>query len=106
MKVIISGKSTLVDLVEAMRTLKQVYGINRLLCEGGPTLYGYMSRAGLMDEKFLTISQGMACQGRLAKPPSSRSIAGDWRGLFHSCLTLANPLTPEQDNQDPVHLQR
>jgi hypothetical protein len=27
-----------------------------LLCEGGPTLYGYMSRAGLIDEKFLTIS--------------------------------------------------
>jgi riboflavin biosynthesis pyrimidine reductase len=55
-KVIISGESTFVDLVKAMRTLKHVYGINRLLCEGGPTLYGYMSRAGLIDEKFLTIS--------------------------------------------------
>jgi riboflavin biosynthesis pyrimidine reductase len=55
-KVIISGESMFVDLAEAMRTLKQVYGINRLLCEGGPTLYGYMSHAGLIDEKFLTIS--------------------------------------------------
>jgi len=55
-KVIISGKSTFVDLPEAMRTLKRVYGITRLLCEGGPTLYGYMSGAGLVDEKFLTIS--------------------------------------------------
>src|SRR5579884_1497220 len=55
-KVIISGESLFVDLAEAMRILKRVYGINRLLCEGGPTLYGYMSRAGLIDEKFLTIS--------------------------------------------------
>jgi len=55
-KVIVSGGPSFVDLAEAMRTLKQVYGINRLLCEGGPTLYGYMSRAGLIDEKFLTIS--------------------------------------------------
>src|SRR5947209_19881407 len=55
-KIITSGESTFVDLGEAMRTLKQVYGIGRLLCEGGPTLYGYMSRAGLIDEKFVTVS--------------------------------------------------
>ena len=39
-----------------MRVLRQEHGIEYLLCEGGPTLYGYMSRAGLIDEKFLTIS--------------------------------------------------
>ena len=55
-KVIVSGKSTFVDLAQVMRKLKQVYGIGRLLCEGGPMLYGYMSRAGVVDEKFLTIS--------------------------------------------------
>lgn len=55
-KLIVAGDSMFVDLPEAMRTLKRVYGMNRLLCEGGPTLYGYMSRTGLIDEKFLTIS--------------------------------------------------
>jgi riboflavin biosynthesis pyrimidine reductase len=55
-KIIVAGEETLVDLGQAMRILQQDYGINRLLCEGGPTLYGYMSRAGLIDEKFLTIS--------------------------------------------------
>ena len=39
-----------------MQTLARELGIRLLLCEGGPTLYGYMSRAGLIDEKFLTIS--------------------------------------------------
>jgi riboflavin biosynthesis pyrimidine reductase len=55
-KVIVSGEEVFVDLVHAMRVLRQDHGIERLLCEGGPTLYGYMSRAGLIDEKFVTIS--------------------------------------------------
>jgi 5-amino-6-(5-phosphoribosylamino)uracil reductase len=45
-----------VDLEAAMRLLHAELGIRHLLCEGGPTLYGNMSRAGLIDEKFLTIS--------------------------------------------------
>jgi riboflavin biosynthesis pyrimidine reductase len=55
-QVIVSGQEALVDLGEAMRTLHRQYGIDRVLCEGGPTLYGYMSRAGLIDEKFVTVS--------------------------------------------------
>jgi riboflavin biosynthesis pyrimidine reductase len=55
-KIIIAGDGVFVDLPLAMRILRQDYGIARVLCEGGPTLYGYMSRAGLIDEKFLTIS--------------------------------------------------
>jgi riboflavin biosynthesis pyrimidine reductase len=45
-----------VDLAHGMRLLHSELGINHLLCEGGPTLYGNMSRAGLIDEKFLTIA--------------------------------------------------
>ncbi|HET9181702.1 MAG TPA: dihydrofolate reductase family protein [Candidatus Angelobacter sp.] len=45
-----------VDLQLAMRLLRTELGIRYLLCEGGPTLYGNMSREGLIDEKFLTIS--------------------------------------------------
>jgi riboflavin biosynthesis pyrimidine reductase len=55
-KIIVCGEGDFVDLPQAMRILRQQYGIERLLCEGGPTLYGYMSRAGLIDEKFMTIS--------------------------------------------------
>jgi riboflavin biosynthesis pyrimidine reductase len=45
-----------VDLAEGMQMLRSQLGINYLLCEGGPTLYGNMSRAALIDEKFLTIA--------------------------------------------------
>ena len=55
-KVIVSGEELFVDLGRAMHVLRQQHGIERLLCEGGPTLYGYMSRAGLIHEKFVTIS--------------------------------------------------
>ena len=55
-QVVVAGQDSFVDLAEAMRILRREHGIERLLCEGGPTLYGYMSRAGLIDEKFITIS--------------------------------------------------
>lgn len=45
-----------VDLNQGMNLLRAELGINYLLCEGGPTLYGNMSRQGLIDERFLTIS--------------------------------------------------
>jgi riboflavin biosynthesis pyrimidine reductase len=45
-----------VNLPQAVAALKQRYGIDYLLCEGGPTLYAGMLTAGLMDEKFLTVS--------------------------------------------------
>ena len=55
-QVIVAGEGDIVDLPRAMRVLREKHGVEYLLCEGGPTLYGYMSRAGLIDEKFLTIS--------------------------------------------------
>ncbi|HLK32091.1 MAG TPA: dihydrofolate reductase family protein [Terriglobales bacterium] len=55
-RIMVAGDGNVVDLPAAMRLLTQECGIRLLLCEGGPTLYGYMSRAGLIDEKFLTIS--------------------------------------------------
>ena len=45
-----------VDLPQAVAALQQRYGINYLLCEGGPSLYSGMLTAGLIDEKFLTVS--------------------------------------------------
>lgn len=55
-KVIVAGEGDHVDLAKAMQILRASFGIEYLLCEGGPTLYGYMSRAGLIDEKFITVS--------------------------------------------------
>ena len=55
-RVLVAGEGNVVDLPAAMRLLTRELGIRLLLCEGGPTLYGYMSRAGLIDEKFLTLS--------------------------------------------------
>jgi riboflavin biosynthesis pyrimidine reductase len=40
----------------AMATLHRDHGIDTLLCEGGPTVFGALVRAGLIDELFLTLS--------------------------------------------------
>ncbi|HET9838790.1 MAG TPA: dihydrofolate reductase family protein, partial [Candidatus Angelobacter sp.] len=54
--VIVSGDDKTIDLPKAMQILRAEMGIRYLLCEGGPTLYGSMARAGLIDEKFVTVS--------------------------------------------------
>lgn len=53
---IIAGEDKTIDLSVAMRMLRKEMGIEHLLCEGGPTLYGSMARAELIDEKFVTVS--------------------------------------------------
>ncbi len=55
-RVLVAGEDKLVDLPAAMAALRRDWGIRRLVCEGGPTLYGYMARAGMIDEKFVTVS--------------------------------------------------
>lgn len=55
-RLIIAGDDKTIDLPAAMRMLREEMGVEHLLCEGGPTLYGSMARAGLIDEKFVTVS--------------------------------------------------
>jgi riboflavin biosynthesis pyrimidine reductase len=55
-QVIVAGKNQSVDLPLAMQMLRRDLGVEYLLCEGGPTLYGSMAKAGLIDEKFITIA--------------------------------------------------
>jgi 5-amino-6-(5-phosphoribosylamino)uracil reductase len=55
-RLIIAGQDKMIDLPEAMGMLRKQMGVEHLLCEGGPTLYGSMARAGLIDEKFVTVS--------------------------------------------------
>jgi riboflavin biosynthesis pyrimidine reductase len=45
-----------VDLRQAVAKLAERYGIRYLLCEAGPKLYSGMIAAGLIDEKFVTVS--------------------------------------------------
>ena len=54
--VISAGVGSTVNLPAATRELRSRLGIQYLLCEGGPTLYGTMARADLVDEKFVTVS--------------------------------------------------
>ena len=53
---VIAGQGPQVDWPLALRRLRADWNIRRLLCEGGPTLYGALARADLVDEKFVTVS--------------------------------------------------
>jgi len=55
-RIMVAGEGKFADLPLAMSVLRRELGIRYLLCEGGPTLNGYMERAGLIDEKFVTVS--------------------------------------------------
>lgn len=48
-----------VDLVAAMRHLREEHGVRALLSEGGPRLHGQLWAADLVDELFLTIAPRM-----------------------------------------------
>ncbi|WP_327005604.1 pyrimidine reductase family protein [Dactylosporangium sp. NBC_01737] len=58
-----------VDLIEAVRQLRE-RGLLQLLSEGGPTLFGSLTAAGLVDELCLTVSP------LLAGPGAGRITAG------------------------------
>ncbi len=51
---VIDGDGVPLDAVLA--TLRRDHGVATLLCEGGPTLFGALWRAGLVDELFLTVA--------------------------------------------------
>jgi riboflavin biosynthesis pyrimidine reductase len=74
--VIVAGEET-VDLAGALHELEQ-RGLTRVLCEGGPHLFGDLTAAGLVDELCLSFSP------TLAGPGATRIIAGqpsDARGM-------------------------
>jgi riboflavin biosynthesis pyrimidine reductase len=45
-----------VPLDAVLHTLRRDHGVEALVCEGGPTLFGALLRAGLVDELFLTLA--------------------------------------------------
>ena len=54
--ILAAGESEALDLPRAIAKLREQLGIEYLLCEGGPTLYGNLARTDLIDEKFMTIA--------------------------------------------------
>lgn len=53
-EVVAFGRQAL-DLTAALKWLRQVHGVRRLVCEGGGELNDAMFRAGLIDEVHLTL---------------------------------------------------
>lgn len=54
-RVLVCGQGNQMDWHDLAGQLRQL-GVEHLLCEGGPAVYGSMMRARLIDEKFLTIA--------------------------------------------------
>jgi len=54
--IIAAGDQEKVDLPRAIAKLREELDVKYLLCEGGPTVYGHLARADLVDEKFMTIA--------------------------------------------------
>jgi riboflavin-specific deaminase-like protein len=63
------------DLVAAMRELHARFGVEILLCEGGPHLNAQLLLAGLVDELFLSLSPKLA-GGEDATGEALRIVAG------------------------------
>jgi len=68
--VITAGQGERLDMPAAIVKLRHELGVEYLLCEGGPTLYGTLARADLIDEKFLTVSPIEV--GQLVPPEQAR----------------------------------
>jgi riboflavin biosynthesis pyrimidine reductase len=68
--IVSAGEKEHFDLPRAIAKLRDELGIQHLLCEGGPTLYGSLARADLVDEKFMTIAPVEV--GQLVPPEQER----------------------------------
>jgi riboflavin biosynthesis pyrimidine reductase len=67
------GDGPVVDPVAAVEALRAA-GHELILCEGGPTLFGALTAAGLVDELFLTLSPLLA--GRSTAKPRLSLVEG------------------------------
>jgi riboflavin biosynthesis pyrimidine reductase len=85
--VIVAGEDT-VDLKAALDVLAG-RGLGRVLCEGGPHLFGSLAAAGVVDEVCLTVA------AKLAGAAAGRIIAGPPSALLE--MTLAHVLKSDAD---------
>lgn len=80
-EILISGEEV-VDVAEAVAQLRS-RGMNRVLCEGGPTLLDELVVAGLVDELCVTLSPTLAGNQPLGRPSSTGLAAPGGMGLAH-----------------------
>lgn len=80
-EVVICGERA-VDLTVARREL-ETRSLRRILCEGGPTLFGDLVQADVVDQLCLSVTAA------LVGPGAPRIVAGDipWAGLVKLHLT-------------------
>jgi riboflavin-specific deaminase-like protein len=78
-----------VNVVEALRHLREEHDIRALLCEGGPGLHNQLEGAGMVDDLFLTIAP------KLSGGDAPRIIEGDLPGV--TALELAWLLEQESE---------
>lgn len=81
--VIVAG-SQAVDLADALAKLRSA-GLRRVLCEGGPGLFGSVLEAGLVDELCLTLSPVLTAgsAGRIAKSHSAHPTPMVLASILH-----------------------
>jgi 5-amino-6-(5-phosphoribosylamino)uracil reductase len=88
-------------LLTVMRRLRHEMGINTLMCEGGPTLFGALLREQLVDELFLTVApklvgggqgQTIATGPELAEPVAAMPI---WVLERHGSLFVRRRVSPD-----------
>ncbi len=85
---VVAGEGPLIDWPLAVRKIRDELGIRNLLCEGGPTLYGALARADLIDEKFITISPVET--GQLV-PEEQERLANETGSVLLRPTTFAGP---------------
>ena len=88
-RVLVSGEGDSVDWGDLMPRLRTEHGIEYLLCEGGPSLYGHLLRGGWIEEKFVTISP----QEIGSEPPAAqdRAEAEKTAGMIRRPTSVAGP---------------
>jgi len=70
--IVAAGEGERLDLASGIAKLRAELGIQHLLCEGGPTVYGNLARVDLIDEKFMTVAPVETGQ---VVPPEQERIA-------------------------------
>ena len=72
---IFAGKDK-IDIKEALRKLKQLFGIERVLCEGGPTTNGYLIKEDLVQKVIFYQCPYIATPGN--KPVFGEAKLSKW----------------------------
>ena len=93
----------IIDPAKALRTMKTEYGVDLLLCEGGPTLNHALISANLADEIFVTLAPMLVGAGTPEAPAILDGALGDPKRLHllsaypsHDELFLRYALIPDK----------